>query len=77
MNGPDKKSSYKLFGDFRLEIKYVKDHQWHPVSNVDFRWWKSHPSNGINGTICILVGVKRILIEEFHIEDVRVIRLGF
>ena len=40
--------------DFNLTVKFLDDPNWYTVAAVDFRFWKNHPADGINGNIQVL-----------------------
>jgi len=34
--------------NFNIEIRDSRDNKWYTVVEVGFRFWKNHPSDGIN-----------------------------
>lgn len=34
--------------DFNVSVKLIDDPEWYSVADVGFRFWKNHPSDGIN-----------------------------
>ena len=33
---------------FNISVKDNRDHKWYSVDFVSFRFWKNHPSDGVN-----------------------------
>lgn len=55
--------------DFNISVKDNRDHKWYAVSEVSFRIWKNHPSDGINQLSVIgNDGVK--VLEDVFIEEI-------
>lgn len=58
--------------DFNIEVKLIDDDNWYCVTDVGFRFWKNHPSDGIN-YIKILKDIEDGITEteNIYIDDIR------